>query len=45
MVGAENVVFEQFKYLFEYIGNRAVCCGKTGSGQKAPSDNEYILGF
>jgi 3-hydroxyisobutyrate dehydrogenase len=44
MVGGNNEVFEKFKYLFEYMGNRAVYCGKTGSGQAAKICNNMILG-
>ena len=44
MVGGNNEVFEKFKYIFEYMGNRAVYCGKTGSGQAAKICNNMILG-
>ena len=44
MVGGNNRVFKKFKYLFEYMGNRAVYCGKTGSGQSAKICNNMILG-
>jgi len=44
MVGGSNGVFEKFKFLFEYMGNRAVYCGKTGSGQSAKICNNMILG-
>ena len=44
MVGGNNGVFEKFKYLFKYMGNRAVYCGKTGSGQAAKICNNMILG-
>ena len=44
MVGGNNGVFEKFKNLFEYMGNRAVYCGKTGSGQAAKICNNMILG-
>ncbi len=44
MVGGNNELFERFKFLFDYMGNRAVYCGKTGSGQSAKICNNMILG-
>ena len=44
MVGGNRDVFEKVKFLFTYMGNRAVYCGKTGSGQSAKICNNMILG-
>ena len=44
MVGGNRDEFEQVKFLFTYMGNRAVYCGKTGSGQSAKICNNMILG-
>ena len=43
MVGGDNGVYEKFKHLFQYMGNRAVYCGKTGSGQSAKICNKNML--
>ena len=44
MVGGNRDVFEKVKFLFTYMVNRAVFCGKTGSGQSARICNNMILG-
>ena len=44
MVGGNRDVFEKVKFLFTYMVNRAVFCGKTGSGQSAKICNNMILG-
>jgi len=44
MVGGSTRVFEKFQFLFDHMGNRAVYCGKTGSGQSAKICNNMILG-
>ena len=44
MIGGSKRVFKKVKFLFEYMGNRAVYCGNTGSGQSAKICNNMILG-
>ena len=44
MIGGNKGVFKKVKFLFEYMGNRAVYCGNTGSGQSAKICNNMILG-
>jgi len=44
MIGGSKRVFKKVKFLFEYMGNRAVYCGNSGSGQSAKICNNMILG-
>jgi len=44
MVGGKIDVFEKVKFFFTYMVNRAIYCGKTGSGQSAKMFNNMILG-
>ena len=44
MVGGSRDDFDKLRFLFEYMGNRSVYCGKNGSGQTAKICNNMILG-
>ena len=45
MVGGNKHAFEKIKSIFEIMGNKAVYCGSSGSGQAAKMCNNMILGI
>ena len=45
MVGGNQSAFKKVKPLFEIMGNKAVYCGQSGSGQAAKICNNMILGI
>jgi len=45
MVGGNQSAFKKVKPLFEIMGNKAVYCGQSGSGQAAKMCNNMILGI
>ena len=45
MVGGSSNAFEKARPLFEIMGQKAVLCGDTGSGQAAKICNNMILGI
>ena len=45
MVGGEQIAFTLVEPLFHAMGQRAVLCGKSGSGQAAKICNNMILGI
>ena len=44
MVGGTEAEFERIRHLFDIMGQKAVYCGKAGSGQAAKVCNNMILG-
>ena len=45
MAGGDKKAFKAVKPLFEIMGQKAVLCGKNGSGQTAKICNNMILGI